>query len=325
MGYEWIGAAIAGAGSAIAGFAGQHPSKSRRYAKELARFNTELAEEMYNKYQSPSAQMEQYKAAGLNPNLVYSQNTGGPAAGAADYDSDSMLPNEGKAIQGMANAISTYQNIRSQQIANSNANLVGDLTKQEIKSKEMDNYVKSSVANYQIESKALQVQDANFKILVRNQADVNKIIAQTESEIEKKKKYIADTKLSGANYDKAMQSVTNMQEELKLLRARRSMIQTQMKEINSLLPFKQNLYQAQAANAAANASITGVRESYIPLDYQRNLINDTTQMDGLFGFGKLVQSYLRSKDHREFRNAEKAVKGMYKRLQKMAGVRNKKK
>lgn len=39
--------------------------------KELAQYQTEMQEELYNKYSSPSAIKEQYTSAGLNPNLMY--------------------------------------------------------------------------------------------------------------------------------------------------------------------------------------------------------------------------------------------------------------
>lgn len=298
MGYEWIGAAIAGAGSAIAGFAGQHPSKSRRYAKEMARFNTELAEEMYNKYQSPSAQMEQYKAAGLNPNLVYSQNTGGPAAGAADYDSDSMLPNEGKAVQGIANGISTYQSIVGQQIQNQNANLVGDLTRAQVASQELSNIEKESVLPYQIESKALAVQDMTFKVLYKNGAEYRKTLAQIDTEIEKKKNLISKTKLSDEQLKKVQEEITNLQKSRDVMQSRIDLNNAQIKDMNETRPFRIGLYQAQEASGYANAGLANIKTEYYPEEFYNDIINDTNQADGLLGFGKVLQSYMRSRDHK---------------------------
>jgi len=316
MAYEWIGPAIAAAGSAVSSFVGQHPSKARRYAKEMARYNTSLAEEMYNKYESPQAQMRQYQAAGLNPNLVYSQNTGGPAAGAANFDADSMVPNEGKPIQGVANAIALYQQIRSQQIANQNANLVGQLTNEEIRGKALDNDIKESTKNYSIELKGQAVADMNFKLAVRNIADVNKTIAQTNSEIERAKKLVVDTSLSEEKRKEVSQHVKNLEEELLLMRERKKMLQAQVKEIVELLPFKKNKYQA-------DTDYVNTRTEYIPLDYERNLINDTNQMDGFFGFGKAIQSLMRSKDHDKIgttkRVLTKAAYRMWKDLRKQVG------
>lgn len=43
----------------------------------LAKYQTKVQEEMYNKYSSPDALMRQFKEAGLNPNLVYGSASSG--------------------------------------------------------------------------------------------------------------------------------------------------------------------------------------------------------------------------------------------------------
>ena len=43
----------------------------------LAKYQQQMQEEMYEKYQSPSAIMRQYKEAGLNPNLIYGSASAG--------------------------------------------------------------------------------------------------------------------------------------------------------------------------------------------------------------------------------------------------------
>lgn len=44
---------------------------------ELAKYQTQMQEEFYNKYSSPDALMRQYQEAGLNPNLVYGSASAG--------------------------------------------------------------------------------------------------------------------------------------------------------------------------------------------------------------------------------------------------------
>lgn len=44
---------------------------------DLAKYQTQIQENFYNKYSSPEALMRQYKEAGLNPNLVYSSLASG--------------------------------------------------------------------------------------------------------------------------------------------------------------------------------------------------------------------------------------------------------
>lgn len=46
---------------------------------DLAKYQTQMQEEFYNKYSSPEALMRQYKEAGLNPNLVFGSASAGQA------------------------------------------------------------------------------------------------------------------------------------------------------------------------------------------------------------------------------------------------------
>lgn len=52
---------------------------------------------MQNAYDAPKAQMERYKEAGLNPNLIYGQMTSSPAIKSADSPSANATPPEFKA------------------------------------------------------------------------------------------------------------------------------------------------------------------------------------------------------------------------------------
>lgn len=63
--------------------------RALRYDKELSKYNYDLEVEQWNRanaYNTPSAQMQRYKEAGLNPNLIYSQSneasSSAPTAGA---------------------------------------------------------------------------------------------------------------------------------------------------------------------------------------------------------------------------------------------------
>ena len=64
-------------------------NRALRYDKELSKYNYDLEVEQWNRanaYNSPSAQMQRYREAGLNPNLIYSQSneaaSSAPTAGA---------------------------------------------------------------------------------------------------------------------------------------------------------------------------------------------------------------------------------------------------
>lgn len=193
MGYEWIGAAAAGTASAIAGMA-QHPSKARRYAKELSLWNTELQNQQYEKYASPAAQMRQYKEAGLNPNLVYGQQIQGtPGAAEAEY-SDTPYADSSKVAAGISNAISTYYNIMGNQQALTNARLVSQEKAQNIESKQIDNDYKRSANTYKLEGLAIDNARNRYKRDVSDLIEVNRKKQSIEESIEKIKKSEMDRK-----------------------------------------------------------------------------------------------------------------------------------
>lgn len=74
----------------------QHSSRKAQYRqarlnKEFYNYQLQKQEEFYNKYQSPQAMMQQYKDAGLNPNLIYGNATAGsPDAGTPHLDTPNI-------------------------------------------------------------------------------------------------------------------------------------------------------------------------------------------------------------------------------------------
>lgn len=120
--------------------------------------NRQFAEKMYgrqrqdaladwqrqNEYNSPAAQMERYKAAGLNPNLIYGQSN----EGATVRSSSASVP-EGKAPQVDASSkMGMYQDIRQRQ------------------------------AQTDLSVKALEMQDLNAELI---RANIMKIISETNT------------------------------------------------------------------------------------------------------------------------------------------------
>lgn len=132
--FDWS-AVIAGgltAGAAALQASTYHPRKDFRHAKELAEYNSTLNEAMYNKYGSPEAMMRQYKEAGLNPALMYGNvSPSVPEAGQVDSSMAKGLSGGfenrlSQALQGLANGITLYQSIVSQQQALTNAKKQAD-------------------------------------------------------------------------------------------------------------------------------------------------------------------------------------------------------
>lgn len=85
---------------------------------------------MQNAYNSPEQQMERFKAAGLNPNLIYGQGNSGNASpvnvpSQARYEGKS--PRVADAGRGALNALLEYQNIRGQRLVNNNLGAQNDV------------------------------------------------------------------------------------------------------------------------------------------------------------------------------------------------------
>lgn len=64
------GAALAGAGTSAAA-TGKLNAANRAFSAQQAQINRDWQEEYYQKYLSPSAQVQQFRAAGINPALMY--------------------------------------------------------------------------------------------------------------------------------------------------------------------------------------------------------------------------------------------------------------
>ena len=165
MAYEWIGAAAAAAGqlgSSIAMSTKKRGStRMMQVSKELARYNTQLSEEMYNKYESPIAKMNAYKEAGLNPNLIYENAGGGmPSAGQVSTNPGDYEENResgfGQAMSGLAAAVNAYQDFKGKQIANTNASLAGQLAIEQIESQRDQNDFNRASRSYQLEQMAVK-------------------------------------------------------------------------------------------------------------------------------------------------------------------------
>jgi len=114
-----VAAAIAG-GSALAGGAIQAASTARQ--NRLSRdFSREMYDKQYrdsialwtrqNDYNSPQAQMQRFKAAGLNPNLIYGQGNSGNAGSIPTPDVQAAqfrVPEIGNAVSAAGSEIAQY-------------------------------------------------------------------------------------------------------------------------------------------------------------------------------------------------------------------------
>lgn len=128
---DWIGSAISAGGNLLGGllgFGGANKTNEMnlKIAREQMKFNSEEAqknrdwqEDYYKKYSSPTAQAAQYRAGGLNPQLMNVQAgsvASGATAAAGELPSlQNPMDSLGRGVAGAAtSAVDTYQ--RQQQI-----------------------------------------------------------------------------------------------------------------------------------------------------------------------------------------------------------------
>lgn len=308
MGYEWIAAVAEGALQGASGFV-QHPVKTKRYNKELAVFNNNLAREnweMQNAYDAPAAQMQRYKEAGLNPNLIYGQqNTSGAIQSGSASWSDDMVPHEGKALAAAGNAIAAYQDIVSRQQQIDNAKVYGDILRENAKGKAIDNEVKSATKGYQIEIMAAKTAREQFKQNYSDIVGLQKDRAALNTEYAKYEKLMADTSLSEAKREEVREKMIN-------LRRQRELMDFQMKQLYAstaaivqntkfqaqLQPYRLAGIGIQNRNALIQGGILGKEFNWydtIKMDQHMNSIwngPDLWKIPGAFMKG--LDSYLKS-------------------------------
>jgi len=107
-----IGAAVIGG---ITNTANQiNQNAYNKFATEQEFRNSMKAWEIQNAYNTPAAQMERYKEAGLNPNLIYGQGTSGNAAQVPQYHAPQQNFDMGGPMQSAMSVLSQYQSMKVQ-------------------------------------------------------------------------------------------------------------------------------------------------------------------------------------------------------------------
>jgi hypothetical protein len=118
----------------------------RQRADALADWN------MQNAYNSPSQQMQRFKEAGLNPNLIYGQMTNSPVIRSSDMKTpDFVAPKIDTNIG--ANALMTYYNIKGTEAQIKQQEASTELIKQQAIGKQLENENITDQSPYLLEEK----------------------------------------------------------------------------------------------------------------------------------------------------------------------------
>lgn len=178
------GAAIAGGSGLIGGIIsaftqGRQNRLQRQWQQDENLRAFERNKEMWdlqNVYNSPAEQMKRFKAAGLNPNLIYGKGTPGNASSAPSYEAAKGM--FGYDFPNIGNAIQQYQDFMVKNIQMDNMN---EINKQ-IKAKTTAVQLGNIIANWKIAIQPYKF--AHDRTAYRQktkiyEAQINKLIADT--------------------------------------------------------------------------------------------------------------------------------------------------
>jgi len=89
-----------------------------------------------NKYNSPSQQMQRYKEAGLNPNLIYGQMSNSPTIRSTDMKQPDFVAPK---LQNTGQVMNNYLDLKLKEQQLSNDKQAGELLRQQTRGKELEN------------------------------------------------------------------------------------------------------------------------------------------------------------------------------------------
>lgn len=151
-------AALSGAASLVG--AGIQGHEQRKAIREQGKQNMELAKYQYdknlemwnlqNQYNAPAAQMQRFRDAGLNPNLIYSQGSSGNASGMPEFHAPQATLDTSKAdaINNVTNAVT---NTISQLLSLKQQENQNRLLDEQVRAQKLAN-VKSGIENSYMDS-----------------------------------------------------------------------------------------------------------------------------------------------------------------------------
>lgn len=205
-------------------------------SKELAKYNTELSEDLYNRYQSPAAQVRQYREAGLNANLLSGgAAAGSPEAGQVNTDASAygMSAKENLAAlssQAVRDAVAGIQNYLmndakiSNDIASSEAlRSQARLNDLKAEGQKIQNSLDEALSSYRVEemnqSNALRAIDLDVKnrySLIEQKARYEKLLEDTYLTRDQRKEVSAKIDMYGQQIRESEARVKNMRDTIAL-------------------------------------------------------------------------------------------------------------
>ena len=251
-------------GTTIAGSVKKRGStRMMNVSKELARYNTQLSENLYNKYQSPAAQVRQYREAGLNPNLLGNgAASGSPQAGSVDTDAskygmsskENMAALAGQAVRDAVGGIQNYL-MNDAKISNDVASAEAlrsqaDLNRLKSEGQEIQNNLDRVLSSYRVEEmnqnnalRAIELDVQNRYALINARAKYQNMLENTY--LTKRQRDEITMKI--ATYDQQIKEsearVKNMRDTIALGYGNLNLATTKFNAENNLAWSKQSFYE----------------------------------------------------------------------------------
>jgi hypothetical protein len=213
--------------------------KNRKFAREQYKQQRQdnLADwATANEYNSPKAQMQRYRDAGLNPNLIYGQmQTATPIKGASQQGASGNAPSTGGEI---SRGILQQYDLRKRQadtdLQSANLELM-TWTKKEMESRTFANYKSAGLSDAETQNKMYDLrfkQDTRPTTIAQMEANLDKTLAEIT-------KIGADTKYTLDQNDRATaansQSIAESVERILKSKAERSKIPTEIAHLNQMI------------------------------------------------------------------------------------------
>lgn len=233
---ELVSAGIAG-GAALAAAAGQMYANSKMN-KRSENYNWRMYETqrkdhlsdwaMQNAYNTPAAQMQRLKQAGLNPNLVYGNGVeGNSSAPVKSADVKSFDPKSPDIGGGVGNAIAAFQNARQMSIQTNMAEKQMAILDQELATKKLEQIaqtlgIQKMTMGNEVMSKTLGYQ-IDYKKKINEQLDQNILASMQNIDL--------NTGRYNMEVEKNAQAIENMQEQIRASVAGRNLSLAQMAKI----------------------------------------------------------------------------------------------
>lgn len=225
-----IGAGLSAASSGASIFANAKLNRKtmrwneRMYALQRADALKDWA--MQNEYNSPAAQMERLRAAGLNPHLVYGNGADAQGGIVRSTDVKGWNPTAPD-FSGLGNVFNQYQSIRMMQQQTDNLQAQNDILRYQAEGLSLDNKRKALEYGFKLEDRPYDLQYKKGKVEQQDK-QIQKILADMDLNTAR---YNIDRDKASVQMRKDEEAISNMIMQRVMMKQGYKMNQQQMDKV----------------------------------------------------------------------------------------------